>query len=348
LTVELDATGNATITEADINNGSADNCGIASLSIDNTDFNCDNVGSGATAENVYAQVVVTYVGGSKSYNIPESALQNWSNYGACDRKISTGGLEGFVWTDDLAPSTVVTDVHIEISADFGGTGATKPYYLNGTLEGSLPFVPPTGSSCTPDIVVRNLSAANYIVGGSNSFTYDLGASTYIIIPSDVSAYSGTVSNVVTLTVIDIYGNESTCQVEVTVEDNIAPAITCPADISVNTDAGVCESVVTYTTPVGTDNCTPTTTQTAGSGSGATFSVGTTTETYEVTDESGNTASCSFTVAVTDNEVPTALCQTLTVELDATGNATITEADINNGSADNCGIASLSIDNTDFN
>src|SRR5207247_9464978 len=45
LTVQLDATGHATITPDQINNGSSDACGIASLSLDKTSFDCSNVGT---------------------------------------------------------------------------------------------------------------------------------------------------------------------------------------------------------------------------------------------------------------------------------------------------------------
>jgi hypothetical protein len=50
-----------------------------------------------------------------------------------------------------------------------------------------------------------------------------------------------------------------CGFTVTVIDNQAPAITCPANISVNNTPGTCGAVVTYTFPVGTDNCTGATT-----------------------------------------------------------------------------------------
>jgi hypothetical protein len=66
--------------------------------------------------------------------------------------------------------------------------------------------------------------------------------------------------------------------------------------------------VTYTPPEGTDNCpNPTTTLTAGLGSGAFFPVGITTETYQVVDLSGNVASCSFNVTVNDTEAPAVDC-----------------------------------------
>ncbi|HBR55162.1 MAG TPA: proprotein convertase P-domain protein, partial [Flavobacteriaceae bacterium] len=105
---------------------------------------------------------------------------------------------------------------------------------------------------------------------------------------------------------------------------------------------------TYTPPVGTDNCPGATTiQTAGLASGSAFPVGTTINTFEVTDTSGNTASCSFNVVVTDDEMPMAVCQDITVQLDASGNASIVASDVDGGSSDNCSIASSSIDITSF-
>ena len=46
------------------------------------------------------------------------------------------------------------------------------------------------------------------------------------------------------------------------------------------------------------------------------------------------------MTVEDNEAPTAITQDLTVQLDASGNASITAAQLDNGSNDACGIASL--------
>jgi len=131
-------------------------------------------------------------------------------------------------------------------------------------------------------------------------------------------------------------------------DLTPPQITCPPDAMVNTDPGVCTSTFNYTPPVGTDNCPgPTTALTAGLGPGAAFPVGTTTETYTVTDGAGLTASCSFTVNVTDNENPTALCRNLTVPVDDTGTAVITPAQVDNGSGDNCGVDTMTLDRDTF-
>ena len=55
-------------------------------------------------------------------------------------------------------------------------------------------------------------------------------------------------------------------------------------------------------PVGTDNCgIATTVQIAGLASGIAFPVGTTTNTFEVTDAAGNTSTCSFDVIVVDSD-----------------------------------------------
>ncbi|MCB9283533.1 MAG: HYR domain-containing protein [Lewinellaceae bacterium] len=108
---------------------------------------------------------------------------------------------------------------------------------------------------------------------------------------------------ITWTATDGSGNSSQCIQTVTVEDNEPPTITCPANITVNNDPGVCSAVVTYSTPTGTDNCPgAATTQTAGLGSGATFPIGMTTETYKVTDAAGLSAVCSFTVTVQSPEI----------------------------------------------
>jgi len=103
-------------------------------------------------------------------------------------------------------------------------------------------------------------------------------------------------------------NQSSCTQTIKVEDHEAPTISCPGNIMKNNDPGICGAVVTYATPVGSDNCPgATTAQTAGLPSGSTFPVGTTTNTFEVTDTSGNKTSCSFMVTVNDVEDPVISC-----------------------------------------
>ena len=69
-------------------------------------------------------------------------------------------------------------------------------------------------------------------------------------------------------------------------------------------------------------------------------------------ETNTVTGCNFTtpdlnVQIIDVTPPLAICKNIIVILDATGNANITAADVNNGSIDNCGINLLSIDRTNF-
>src|SRR3989475_6359898 len=70
-------------------------------------------------------------------------------------------------------------------------------------------------------------------------------------------------------------------------------------------------------------------------------------TLTVTDNNGNSQTCTATVTVQDQVGPVAVCQDITVQLDATGHVTISPAQIDNGSTDACGIASLSLSKTNF-
>lgn len=126
---------------------------------------------------------------------------------------------------------------------------------------------------------------------------------------------------VTYTATDSSDNTSTCSFDVTIVDDIAPMITCPDDIEVcSTDTS--GAVVSFATPVGTDNCmVDTVIQIAGLESDSVFPVGTTVVTFEVTDTSGNSTTCSFNVVVKPTPVFTA--DVVDVDCNGNGNGSIT-------------------------
>ncbi|MEX2597798.1 MAG: LamG domain-containing protein, partial [Salibacteraceae bacterium] len=77
-------------------------------------------------------------------------------------------------------------------------------------------------------------------------------------------------------------------------------------------------------------------------------VGPNTITLTITALNGNTDTCTTIVTVEDTIDPVAQCVApFTIQLDVNGQASITPAMIDNGSTDNCAIASLTLDTTDF-
>ena len=70
-------------------------------------------------------------------------------------------------------------------------------------------------------------------------------------------------------------------------------------------------------------------------------------TYTVTDDCGATTNGVQTITVSDTLPPMVLTKNITVQLGAGGSAMITPADVNNGSSDNCSIASLTVTPSSF-
>ena len=158
-----------------------------------------------------------------------------------------------------------------------------------------------------------------------------------------SGYYETGTTVIVFTATDACGNASTCQMTITVVDNEDPQITCPEDITVNNDPGVCEAYVTVPQPVVSDNCgvasfTNSFTQT--NNASAVYSVGTTEVIWTVVDGSGNTSTCTMTITVIDNEAPVIVCpEDLSVTTDAgvcEANVTVPQPE----ASDNCGIENM--------
>jgi gliding motility-associated-like protein len=67
----------------------------------------------------------------------------------------------------------------------------------------------------------------------------------------------------------------------------------------------------------------------------------------VTDASGNASTKEANVMVVDNKTPTAVAQDVTIYLNEQGEASTTAEAVDNGSSDNCGIASMELDVTEF-
>ncbi len=92
-----------------------------------------------------------------------------------------------------------------------------------------------------------------------------------------------------------------------VQDITAPVISCPSNITVSTDSGICGATVSFPNATATDDCSFSISQSSGLPSGSVFPVGSTSIEFTATDGAGNSSSCSFLVTVQDNEDPVINC-----------------------------------------
>jgi hypothetical protein len=128
--------------------------------------------------------------------------------------------------------------------------------------------------------------------------------------------------IVSATATDASGNTATCSFSVTVVDTETPKIVCPADITTTAAPGQCAALVNYPAAVVSDNCSGVNVS-YSEVSGALFPKGTTTVTATASDASGNTATCSFSVTITDIEPPKISCPaSMTVSQDSAFGATV--------------------------
>src|SRR5690606_36373645 len=127
-----------------------------------------------------------------------------------------------------------------------------------------------------------------------------------------------------------------------------PQIVCPLDITVNTSdypPNDCGAQVFFNDAQAfdpEDGLIPVT-QTMGPSTGSVFPVGQTIIEFSATDSDGNTSTCQFTITVVDDVDPVAVCQNITVELDASGTVMIDAADLDGGSSDLCTGVNFSFD-----
>lgn len=154
-----------------------------------------------------------------------------------------------------------------------------------------------GSNCLGNVTLNGSGSTD--ADGVNtivSYTWKEGQTvlgTGVTLSTNLSVGTHTI----TLEVKDNWGIASTDDVVITVSDLIPPSINCMPSISTNA-TGPSGTLVNYTQPVGTDNCSGvTTTRTAGLASGSVFPIGVSAVTYTATDAAGLSVSCTFTVTV---------------------------------------------------
>ncbi|PVX47419.1 HYR domain-containing protein [Flavobacterium sp. 103] len=166
-------------------------------------------------------------------------------------------------------------------------------------------------TCPTDVSVvadAGLCTANGVALGTPTVTDNCSTGADLVITNDAPITFPLGATTITWTATDTAGNTQTCTQTVTVSDNQKPTITCPANVSVAADAGLCTATgVALGTPIAGDNCSIGAALVITNDAPATFNIGTTTVTWTATDAAGNTQTCTQTVTVSDTEKPTITC-----------------------------------------
>ncbi|GAB4252722.1 MAG: hypothetical protein Kow0027_17600 [Saprospiraceae bacterium] len=210
--------------------------------------------------------------------------------------------------------------------------------------------PPTAACLNPTVVLDNPGQASIstadVFDAANS-SDNCGNPYPVFVTPNTFTCSNIGTNTVTLQIIDLHGNTALCNATVTVVDNIAPTVTCKnTSVTLNSQGQASiQPIEVYDS--GNDNCGNVNLQSVSPNSFDCSNVGANTVTLTVNDGNGNTGTCTATVTVNDNIDPTASCKNHTVALDNSGNASITPADVNDGSSDNCGIGNISVSPSSF-
>ncbi len=356
--LELDFSGNAILSPQDVDAGSADNCGIASLTVSQTQFDCSNIGS----------TPVTL-----------SATDAAGNSSTCEASVFVIG----------APAPIVVTKDITVELDANGTATITPADVDdnslvscgiasmtvtpdtfdcsnaGTNEVTLTIVDNGGNTASETATVSVVDVtAPAVLCHDTVLELDFSGNA-ILSPQDVDAGSAdncgiaalTVSQTqfdcsnigstpVTLSATDAAGNSSTCEASVFVIGAPAP-IVVTKDITVELDAN---GTATITPADVDDNSLVSCGIASMTVTPDTFdcsNAGTNEVTLTIVDNGGNTASETATVSVVDVTAPAVLCHDTVLELDFSGNAILSPQDVDAGSADNCGIASLTVSQTQF-
>ncbi len=180
-----------------------------------------------------------------------------------------------------------------------------------------------------------------------------------LVVSSTQTTSGTCPIVVTRVyrITDACGNFSTATQTIQVDDNTPPVITGTLRTA-NVEGCVAGDATAPVTSVAAlealgiavaDVCTSDNNLIVSSTQTATGSCPiVVTRIYRITDACGNYSTATQTINVDDTTPPVAKCKAFTLVLKLDGTATLTAADIDDGSVDECGIKSLVVSKTAFN
>ncbi|WP_321289726.1 GEVED domain-containing protein [uncultured Sunxiuqinia sp.] len=352
ISVQLDASGSASITTSDIDNGSTDNIGITGLSLDETSFDCSNVGANT--------VSLTAV------DAAENSASNTATVTVEDNIDPSLTVQNITVQLDASGSASITAADLVTSASDNCTVQDTTINVNSfdcvdigsnLVQVTLNDVNGNSTSKTATVTVEDNIDPTLTV---QNLTVQLDASGQaLIVPSDlvtsaldncniqdttlsVSSFDcGDIgSNLVQVTLNDVNGNSTVEVSTVTILDTIAP-VAMSKDTTVYLDeTGNISIDPTFVDNGSSDNCSLNLSLDITDFDCS--NIGENTVILTSTDASENIDTSQAIVTVFDTIAPVALCRDISVSLDASGSVTITPDMIDDASYDVCSDVTLAI------
>ncbi len=361
-TVYLSAAGTATLSALQLNNGTSDACGVASLSASQTSYTCANVGTPVTVTLTATDLNGNTNTGTATVTVldtvrPVVNTQNRTVYLSAAGTATVSALQlNNGTTDACGVASLSASQTLYTCANVGApvTVTLTATDLNGNTN--------TGTA-----TVTVLDTVRPVVNTQNRTVYLSAAGTATVSAlqlnngtSDACGVASlsssqtlfTCANVgtpvtVTLTATDLNGNTKTGTATVTVLDTVRPVVNTQ-NRTVYLSASGTATLSALQLNNGTSDACGVASLSASQTSYTCANVGTpVTVTLTATDLNGNTNTGTATVTVLDTVRPVVNTQNRTVYLTAAGTATVSALQLNNGTSDACGVATLSASQTSY-
>ncbi|MBR9833447.1 HYR domain-containing protein [bacterium] len=357
-TIYLDASGFASLAPTDIDNGSSDGCGSPTLSLSKSSFSCSDVGANTIQliamdinNNIdSSSAIVTVLDTIK----PTIIVQNRTLY------LDASGQATLTPTDiDNGSSDICGTVNLSLdstSFDCSEIGINsvvlKGIDASGNTATSMSNVTVI-DSIKPTVLTQNITVFLDVSGQATITSSDIdngsndacGAPTLGLRKSTFNC-TEVGNNTIYLIATDVNGNIDSASAIVTVIDSVPPNVVTQNQTIYLDASGFASLAPTDIDNGSSDGCgSPTLSLSKSSFSCS--DVGANTIQLIAMDINNNIDSSSAIVTVLDTIKPTIIVQNRTLYLDASGQATLTPTDIDNGSSDICGTVNLSLDSTSF-
>lgn len=287
----------------------SDNCGQVNISIMPPVLDCNNLGSNTvtlvatdeTGNSAVTTASVIVVDETPPIAIPTNVLVTLDATGQAEVDPAVVGAASF---DNCTLVSYILDQTVFDCASVGTNLANLTIVdASGNMAATTVMIE-VQDVVPPVVVTQDIVVELDVTGTATILPVDLIVSAMDvcgILSIELSQSTFTCSDadknsvIVDVIVTDVHGNVTVAPATVTILDTTPPTLSCPADITVQ----YCSPVV-YPLPTAMDNCILQDIELiAGLGSGSLFPVGTTVETYQVSDIAGNQATCSLSITVTD-------------------------------------------------